>query len=64
MSLPPGPLLTALSAVVAMVLGFIHAAFTFYGNRLHPTDANVRSTMERSLLVLSPQTTIWKSTLR
>jgi hypothetical protein len=58
---PVSSLLTAFSAAVAVALGLIHAAFTFHGTRLHPSDDKVRVAMERSPLRLSRQTTTWNA---
>ncbi len=54
--------LIAASAVVLGTLGGLHLLYTLRGNRLEPRDPDVRAAMERSTLVLTRQTTVWRAT--
>lgn len=43
------------------VLGAIHLLYTYRGNRLEPRDPALRAAMERSSLVITRQTTVWRA---
>jgi hypothetical protein len=54
-------LITA-SAAVLGALGCMHLLYTYHGNKLDPRDPAVREAMERSNLVITRQTTVWRAT--
>lgn len=55
------PSLMAASAAIALLLGSLHFAYTFRGNKLHPRDASVTARMRDTPLVITRQTTVWKA---
>lgn len=54
--------LIAASAAVLGALGCIHLLYTYHGSKLEPRDPVVREAMERSTLVITRQTTVWRAT--
>lgn len=54
-------LLIAASATVLGTLGALHMFHTFHGNRLHPREPALREAMERSVLFITRQTTVWRA---
>ncbi len=50
-----------LSASVILVLGVIHLAYTFRGNRLTPRDPELQARMREVSPVISRETTMWKA---
>ena len=50
-----------LSASVILVLGVIHLAYTFRGNRLTPRDPELQARMCEVSPVISRETTMWKA---
>lgn len=54
-------LLIAAGAGIVLFLGMLHLLFTFYGERFHPRDAQLKAQMEASPLVLTRQTTVWRA---
>ncbi|QBB72691.1 hypothetical protein ELE36_13175 [Pseudolysobacter antarcticus] len=54
-------LLIAASAAIILLLGIVHLAYTFFGTRLHPRDANLIVQMQAVTLTLTRQTTIWRA---
>jgi hypothetical protein len=54
-------LLIAASAGILGLLGTLHLLFTFYGERLHPREAQLKLQMEASSPVLTRQTTMWRA---
>ena len=57
----PAYFFIAASAAVLGALGGSHLLYTYRGNKLHPRDAGVRESMERSSLVITRQTTVWRA---
>ncbi|MBL8302732.1 MAG: hypothetical protein JNM26_08175 [Ideonella sp.] len=57
----PAYLLIAASATVVGTLGGQHLLYTFHGRRLHPREPALREAMERSALVITRQTTVWRA---
>ena len=53
--------LIAASAATIFVLGLMHLALTFRGPKLLPRDRELRAQMERSTLVLTRETTVWRA---
>jgi hypothetical protein len=53
--------LMVLSAGVILVLGVIHLAYTFRGNRLTPRDPELQARMREVSPVISRETTMWKA---
>lgn len=53
--------LFAVSAIVVLVLGALHLAFTFSGNRFDPRDAELLARMKEVSPFISRQTTIWRA---
>lgn len=51
----------ALSAAIIFVLGALHLVYTFHGPKLLPRDRDLRAQMERSTLVLTRETSVWKA---
>lgn len=54
-------LLIAASATLVGTLGGLHLLYTFHGTRLHPREPGLREAMERSTLVITRQTTVWRA---
>lgn len=55
------PSLIATSAAIILLLGLIHLAYTFRGNKLHPRDAALEARMKEVSPVLTRGTTMWKA---
>lgn len=53
--------LIAASAAIIFVLGLLHLVYTFHGPKLLPRDRELPAQMERSALVLTRETTVWKA---
>ena len=53
--------LIALGAAIVFVLGTLHLVYTFHGPKLLPRDRDLRARMERSTLVLTRETSVWKA---
>lgn len=60
---PLSPLLVAASAAVLGALGSIHLLYTYRGDKFHPRDPGLRAAMERSTIVITRQTTVWRANL-
>lgn len=43
------------------LLGAVHLLYTYRGNKLDPRDPGLRAAMERSALVITRQTTVWRA---
>ncbi len=41
--------------------GAVHLLYTYRGHRLEPRDPDLRAAMERSHLVITRQTTVWRA---
>jgi hypothetical protein len=53
--------LIAASAAIILLLGLIHLAYTFRGDKLRPRDAELEARMKEISPVISRQTTMWKA---
>lgn len=53
--------LLAVSAVIVLVLGTLHLAFTFRGGRFDPRDAELLARMKEVSPSITRQTTIWRA---
>ena len=53
--------LVSASAALMAVLGCVHLLYTYRGNKLDPRDPALRTAMERSHLVITRQTTVWRA---
>ena len=53
--------LIAASATIVFVLGLVHLVYTFHGSKLRPRDRELPAQMERSALVLTRETTVWRA---
>lgn len=54
-------ILIAISAGIIMLLGLLHLAYTYFGNKLHPRDADLLARLKTTSPVISRQTTVWKA---
>lgn len=54
-------LLMAASAVVLGSFGAVHLLYTYRGSKLDPRDPALRASMERTPLVITRQTTVWRA---
>lgn len=55
------PWLLASGAVLLLVFGLIHLAYTFRGNMFHPRDDTLTEKMKIASPVISRETTMWKA---
>lgn len=55
-------ILIAASVAVLGVLGSLHLLYTYHGNKLDPRDPAVREAMQRTHLVITRQTSLWRAT--
>ena len=55
--------LFAASSAIVLVLGSLHALYTFRGQRLWPRDSALIQRMQEVSPVITRQTTIWRATL-
>jgi hypothetical protein len=53
--------LIAANAATIFELGLMHLVLTFRGPKLLPRDRELRAQMERSTLVLTRETTVWRA---
>ena len=51
------------SALVVLVLGVVHLVYTFHGPNLTPRDPSLQLKMQQVPLVISGETTMWKTWL-
>lgn len=54
-------ILIAISAAIIMLLGLLHLAFTYFGDKLHPRDADLLALLKSTSPFISRQTTMWKA---
>src|SRR5262249_3673198 len=54
-------LLVASSAAIALLLGFLHLAYTFFTRKLTPRDERVEREMRQALPRITPQITMWSA---
>jgi uncharacterized membrane protein len=57
----PAPIFLAASALVVLVLGSVHLAYTFFGRKLHPRDPALIAAMSAASPWISRDTTMWKA---
>lgn len=57
----PVSALIAASAAIILLLGFIHLAYTFRGDKFRPREADLEARMKEISPVISRQTTMWKA---
>jgi len=50
-----------ISALIPLVLGSLHLAYTFWGPKLLPRDATVIEAMKATTMVITRETTVWKA---
>ena len=53
-------ILMMISVLIILILGIIHLIYTFWGPKLTPRDANLKSKMESVAPVITDETTMWK----
>ena len=53
--------LMAASAGIILALGLIHLLYTFRGQKLHPRDDALKQRMKEVSLVITRETTMWKT---
>ena len=49
------------SALIPLVLGTLHLAYTFWGPKLLPRDVSVIEAMQATTMVITRETTVWKA---
>jgi len=54
-------ILVAASAAIALLLGFLHLAYTFFTRKLNPRDVELEKHMQQALPRITSQTTMWKA---
>jgi xanthosine utilization system XapX-like protein len=54
-------LLITISAAIIMLLGLLHLAFTYFGNKFHPRDNDLLARLKTTSPVISRQTSMWKA---
>jgi hypothetical protein len=59
--MPAKSVLVATSALIPLVLGTLHLAYTFRGPKLLPRDATLIDAMKGATLVITRETTVWKA---
>lgn len=55
------PSLVVASAAIILLLGLVHLLYTFHGRKLHPRDPALEAHMREVSLVLTRETTMWKT---
>jgi len=55
------PFFIAASAAIILVLGLAHLLFTFYGPKLLPQNRELITSMQKTNMVLTNETTLWKA---
>jgi hypothetical protein len=59
--MPASAFLLLAACSILGLFGAVHLLFTYRGNRFDPRDPGLRSAMERSSLVITRQTTVWRA---
>ncbi|MDB5918173.1 MAG: hypothetical protein JWR40_2407 [Massilia sp.] len=49
------------SAGIVMLLGLVHLVYTYFGDKLHPRDADLLARLKTTSPVISRQTSVWKA---
>jgi len=44
-----------------MLLGLVHLAYTYFGDKLHPRDTDLLARLKTTSPVISRQTSVWKA---
>lgn len=51
----------AISAGIIMLLGLVHLAYTYFGDKLQPRDVDLSARMKTTSPAITRQTTMWKA---
>ncbi|WP_047527775.1 LIC_13387 family protein [Pseudomonas sp. 11/12A] len=54
-------ILITISAGLIMLLGLVHLAYTYFGDKLHPRDTDLLARLKTTSPVISRQTSVWKA---
>lgn len=54
-------ILITISAGIIMLLGLVHLAYTYFGDKLHPRDADLLARLKTTAPVITRQTSVWKA---
>jgi len=54
-------ILITISAGIIMLLGLVHLAYTYFGDKLHPRDTDLLARLKTTSPVISHQTSVWKA---
>lgn len=54
-------ILITISAGLIMLLGLVHLAYTYFGEKLHPRDTDLLARLKTTSPVISHQTSVWKA---
>lgn len=57
----PAQILIAMSAGIITLLGLMHLTFTYFGDKLHPSNAALLAQLKSTPPVISRQTSMWKA---
>ena len=57
----PAQILVTISAGIIMLLGLLHLAYTYFGDKLHPSDTALLRQLKTTSPVISRQTSMWKA---
>jgi hypothetical protein len=57
----PAQILIAISAAIILLLGLLHLAYTYTGDKFHPRDADLLARLKTTSPVISRRTTVWKA---
>ena len=57
----PAQILITISAGIITLLGLMHLTFTYFGDKLHPSNATLLSQLKSTHPVISRQTSMWKA---
>lgn len=53
--------LITISAAIIMLLGLVHLAYTYFGDKLHPRDTDLLVRLKATSPVISRQTSVWQA---
>jgi hypothetical protein len=56
-----GQIFVAISAAIVMLLGLVHLAYTYFGDKLQPRAADLLAGMKATSPGITRQTTMWKA---
>jgi hypothetical protein len=54
-------ILITISAGIIMLLGTVHLAYTYFGDKFHPRDTDLLARLKTTSPVISRQTSVWKA---